>query len=378
MSDPSALRPEHLTVLRLLLERGESSRGELADATGWARNTVAQRLGELVELRWVAEVDEPRTEGAGRPTTRFRMRTEDALVFAASFGQNQLHGALVTLRGEVIATETIPVDLAHGPASSALDCRALLDRLRTEASGRVIVAVVGVASPVDEHHRFVNPVAAPGWFNQDLDAVFRPALELPLLIENDANLMALGSASGERDEALVFVKVAGGIGAGTVLGGRLLRGARGYAGEIGHTPHPGSENVPCACGNRGCVAEVAAVPAIIRHLAERGRSVDGIDGIRELVRHGDPVVVQELRFAGRALGETLVGVITAIAPHRVVLGGKITRIGEHFATGVREALYARSLPALSAHVRIEADADHEHSAVRGAAMLARDRMFPRQ
>lgn len=378
MTDPSALRPEHLTVLRLLLERGDGSRAELAEATGWARNTVAQRLTELVELRWVAEVDGARSEGVGRPTTRFRMRTEDALVFAASFGQDQLHGALVTLRGEMLATETVPVALAQGPAASAQDCRDLLDRLRAQVPGRVVVAVIGVASPVDEHHRFINPVAAPGWFNQDLDAVFRPALELPLLIENDANLMALGTASTGRDDALIFVKVAGGIGAGTVFAGRLLRGAQGYAGEIGHTPLAGHEHVPCACGNQGCVAEIAAVPAIIRHIAEQGREVGGIDGIRDLVRQGDPVVVQELRSAGRALGETLIGVITAIAPQRVVLGGQITRIGEHFATGVREALYARTLPALSAHVRVETDADHEHSAVKGAAALARDRLFPRR
>lgn len=377
-----ALRADHVAILREFLSQGDRSRADLAAATGWARNTVAQRLNELSDAGWVVESHVVAQQGRGRPTARFRLRVESVLVFVASFGQDQLHGALVTLNGAIVGTETVPFSVQQGPEACVAAGRALFDRVREQAevpASSVAIGVVGVASPVDDEHHAINPIELPGWNRFDLAAEFGDELGMRIIVENDANLMALGaSAEDPGAEAVVFVKIAGGIGAGSVVHGRLIRGLRGLAGEIGHTPIARAMELLCRCGNRGCLAEIAAVPAIIRDLAQQGYAIATLDDLHDLAMRGDPVVIAALRQAGRDVGEALIGLATALAPERIVFGGRITQFGDHVTTGVRETLYARALPALTSRIAIETSVDHEQCAMVGAAVVARERLLSPQ
>jgi predicted NBD/HSP70 family sugar kinase len=374
-----ALRADHVVILREFLTHELRSRADLATATGWARNTVAQRLNELADAGWVVESDVVAQEGRGRPTARFRLRVESVLVFVASFGQDQLHGALVTLNGTIVATETVAFSVRQGPEACVAAGRSLFDRLREQAevpASSVAIGVVGVASPVDEEHHAINPIVLPGWHRFDLAAEFGEELGMRVLVENDANLMALGIAAGDPDaEAVVFVKIAGGVGAGSVAHGRLIRGLRGLAGEIGHTPITRAMQLQCPCGNRGCLGEIAAVPAIIRDLVRQGYDISTLDDLQALALGGDAVVIGALRQAGRDVGEALIGLATALAPERIVFGGRITQFGDHVVTGVRETLYTRALPALTSRISIETAPDHEQCAMVGAAVVAREHLL---
>ncbi|MFE5774751.1 ROK family protein [Brachybacterium sp. NPDC056505] len=374
----SSLRPEHRAVLRELFSAPVRSKAELAAATGWARNTIAQRLDELVEAGWVRE--EPAERGGlGRPSARFSLRVDQRLVHVAHFGRDQLDASLVTLHGDVIASRRVPVDLSQGPEAAARTADETLADLRTSVSAAaedIALCVIGMASPVDQRRRAINPVSEPGWFALDIVDTFGEALGLPVLAENDANLMAMGTAArGGRDdpaEAVIFVKVAQGIGAGTVIDGRLRRGMRGLAGELGHVPVPRAAGIPCTCGNEGCLGTIAALGPIVEGLREAGVEIPEHERFWELAAAADPAVVSAIRQAGRDIGQALVGVATAIAPERIVLGGRLATVGQHLTAGVREALFARVLPDMTVGLTVNSCPDHDLAAARGAAMLAQD------
>uniref|UniRef100_A0A942Y9I6 ROK family transcriptional regulator n=1 Tax=Neobacillus citreus TaxID=2833578 RepID=A0A942Y9I6_9BACI len=372
--DVDVIRPEHVVVLRELLANPTMTKAELAGASGWARNTVSQRLAELIDAGWVSEAEDAAQRGLGRPSSLYRFREGRALTFVAEFGQDQLHATLVTLRGRVLAATTVPIDLGGGPDAAARTAADVLARTLDDGRIRrddVAVAVVGVASPVDERHRAINPISAPGWFGADLDATFSSVLDLPVLAENDANLMAVGAARrSAADGVVVFVKVALGIGAGTVVSGRLQRGLLGLAGELGHTPVSRAAGLPCTCGNTGCLNRIAAVEPLVGAARDAGLEIGGFDDFERLAAEADPTVLGLIRQAGRDIGEALVGVATVLAPERVVLGGRLALIGEHLAAGVREALYTRVLPDLTRSLVIESSTDHHRDAVLGAAALA--------
>ena len=112
----------------------------------------------------------------------------------------------------------------------------------------------------------------PGWDHYDVPGHISSALGGPVLVDNDVNLMALGEHATVYPDVqhLIFVKVATGIGAGIISGGRLHRGAQGAAGDLGHVAALNGGDTPCTCGNVGCLEAVASGPAVVRALRESG------------------------------------------------------------------------------------------------------------
>ena len=354
------------------LRSGSRSRAELATSTGWSRNTVAARLAELTEAGWVREDSELQGE-RGRPSLGYVVSPQRLTVYVATFGWDQLHGAICGLDGEILAGEVVPFALT-GPEAAMDATKEQLERLRTHPSIRpvpIAAAVIGLPSPV------ANPVQMATWAHIGaVPADFSERLGLPTVLENDANLMALGLRREHPDaSAFVFVKIATGIGAGIIVAGRLHTGVAGLAGEIGHIPVRSGGDRQCSCGNRGCLADQAAVPALLRKLSSGDRTVHDLAGVQTLVTSGDGEAVAALRSAGRDIGEALVGVVTAIAPEVLVLGGRLTQLGDHLTTGVRESLTRYALPALSSRIRVTTTTKHRTAGLRGGGELAFDRLL---
>jgi predicted NBD/HSP70 family sugar kinase len=194
------------------------------------------------------------------------------------------------------------------------------------------------------------------------------------VVEKDVNMMAVGElgAHAPRSANLMFIKVSTGIGAGMISGGRLHRGEQGAAGDIGHIPVRRRLDVPCRCGNVGCLEATASGPAIAAELSRIGvPAVTGQDVV-ELVRDGDLDAVQLVRQAGRDIGEVLATCVSLFNPSAIVVGGTLAQAGEHLLAGIRENVYARSMPLATRKLTIvQADPDSS-SAIDGAAKLAID------
>ena len=194
-----------------------------------------------------------------------------------------------------------------------------------------------------------------GWQDVDAPGLLRttPALaDLPITVDNEANLAALGElrAGGGPPESFVYVSGEIGIGAGIVLDGALYRGVRGWSGEIGHvTVHPGGR--ACRCGANGCLEQYAGMEAILREA-----------GVGSLDRVGAP-----LGDAGAALGLALAAVVNLLDVDTIVLGGIYAPLLPWLRGAVEAELRDRVLTAYLAPVTLRAAALGPDAAMRGAA-----------
>ncbi|GLU91135.1 sugar kinase [Agromyces sp. NBRC 114283] len=362
-------------LFQLLRDGAPRTRAALAQATGLARSTVAARVDELMRLGLVAPVADAASTG-GRPPSQFALNPSARVVLAADLGASHATLAITDLTGAVLLERSEPIDIAEGPEAVlgwlVETGVAMLRELGRDRSELVAIGI-GIPGPVEHSTgRPVNPPIMPGWNRFDVPGWVQQHLEVPVLVDNDVNIMALGErqAAWPSTDHLMFVKVATGIGAGIISGGLLQRGAQGIAGDIGHVRVSRGAGVPCSCGNQDCLEALASGPAIARSLRERGLDAASGRDVVALVQRGDLDAIQAVRQAGRDIGEVLTASVSLINPSVIAIGGSMARAGEHLIAGVREAVYTRSMPLATEHLQIVQSAAAENAAVLGASMLA--------
>jgi predicted NBD/HSP70 family sugar kinase len=371
MADDSTTAAEHDPLLQLLLDGEPRTRNQLMDLTGLARSTVTGRLELLVAQEFVVPHEAAESTG-GRPPARFRLNPAARLVLAADVGATHLSVALADLTGEILDSTTSSQNIAAGPEAvlTALtdQARALLARHPT---GKLAGIGVGLPGPV-EHltGRPIHPPIMPGWDSYDVVGRLTAEFAGPVLVDNDVNLMALGEHTNQYAEVehLLFVKVATGIGAGLISGGRLHRGAQGAAGDIGHIQALGHAEL-CRCGNTGCLEAVASAAAVAAHLRSVGLQAETSQDVVDLVRAGNPIATQAVRQAGREIGTVLAACVSLLNPSVIVIGGSLSQAGDSLLAGIREAIYARSLPLATTELRVVASRTGQRAAVQGAAAM---------
>ncbi|WP_364403402.1 ROK family transcriptional regulator [Pseudarthrobacter sp. LMD1-1-1.1] len=371
---------DQLQILNLLLDGEPKTRIQLAAATGWARNTVVARLNELIEVGWVTTDDVGGMRG--RPAAFYVLNAQASLLFVANFGLTRLRSALTDLLGRALATEDLEFSIEAGPQEAMRAAAAAKQRLSAQSGTQpdaIVAAAVTLPSPLDHPSGLpLNPASMPGWTQFTVAEGFAAALGVPTSADNDANAMALGvqRLAVPRARNLVCINIEDGVGAGIISSGVLQRGERGLAGEIGHVPSPKAAGRPCDCGNEGCLTQLTSNAAIIRDLRTAGLDVASVEDVTGLSGRGNPEVLQTLREAGRCLGEVLVAVSAVLSPSVIVLTGALT-VGDHIASGVREVIFSRSVPAFVSHLVITTAPDHRECAINGGAALALEALISR-
>lgn len=374
----SALAPSSSSgageLLQLMLDGVPRTRAELISMTGLARSTVAGRVDALLAAGLLAPSGEAASTG-GRPPVRFAFNPDAGVVVGADLGATHSLVALSDLRGRVLVEQGHHIDISSGPRP-VLDQLVDTARALLEGAGRrpEEVAGVGIGVPGPVEHstgRPALPPIMPGWDGFDIPGYVQQSLAAPVLVDNDVNLMALGEhATAYPDvEHLVFVKVATGIGAGVISGGRLHRGAQGSAGDLGHVAAPNGGDAPCTCGNVGCLEAVASGPAIVRGLRARGIEAVDSQGVVTLAKQGDLEAAAAVREAGREIGRVLATCVSLLNPSVIVVGGVMAQASEHLLAGIREIVYGRSLPLATGELQIVASRTGGHAGVIGAATM---------
>ncbi len=361
-------------LLQLLRDETPRTRAELAKLTGLARSTVGARVDALLATGLLAPSGEAASTG-GRPPARFAFNPEARVVIGADIGATHGRVALTDLSGRPIREIGEELDITDGP-EVVLDwlvatTRRLLDDTGRDASDLVGIGI-GLPGPVEHSTgRPMRPPIMPGWDGYDVPSRVRRSFDVPVLVDNDVNIMALGEhATAHPDvEHLLFVKVATGIGAGIISGGRLHRGAVGAAGDLGHVAAPHAPEVLCSCGNLGCLEAVASGPAISKSLKEIGIAAENNADIVALVRGGNVPTAHAVRQAGRTIGEVLATCVSLLNPEVIVIGGSLVQAGESLIAGVREVVYGRSLPLATGGLQIVVASTGVQAAVIGAATM---------
>jgi glucokinase len=264
--------------------------------------------------------------------------------------------------GVVDETGTILEELrVESPATDVPAIEAAIEKLVAELRTRHPIEAVGVgaAGYIDKARAVVLFAPNLAWRDLDLKADLERALDLPVVVENDANAAAWGEfefGAGHDVDDLLLVTVGTGVGGGVVLDGSPYRGAFGVGAEIGHM-RVVPDGILCGCGNRGCFEMYASGSALVREartaarssllaadLLERaGGDADAITGplITEAARAGDTFAVEQLAALGRWLGEGIASLTAVLDPAVVVIGGGVSAADELLLGPTRGAFAAQ-------------------------------------
>ena len=362
-------------LFQLLRDGQPRTRSELADIVGVARSTIVLRLEALMEIGLVAPVEDAVSTG-GRPSSRFALNTGNMVVLGVDIGASHLRLGVMDLSGSTVSAVTEELQVSSGP-ETVLDTVSRLGSALLEEAGRspqdLLAVGVGVPGPVEHRTgRPINPPIMPGWHGFDVPGYLGAHFGVPVLVDNDVNVMSVGEREAAWPDVadLVFLKVATGIGAGIICNGELLRGADGVAGDIGHIRVSGGGDKLCRCGNYGCLEALASGPAVAAKLQDAGLAAQDGRDVVALVNQGNHDAVHAVRQAGRDVGEVLSACLSMINPAVIVVGGSMALTGEHFIAGVREVVYSRTMPLATQHLRIVQSVSGLDAGMRGAGALA--------
>jgi predicted NBD/HSP70 family sugar kinase len=369
------------TVLQLVVHGEATSRADIARRTGLARSTVSQQVELLIGSGLVEEVVTSASV-RGRPPRLLRVRAAAGLLVAVDVDVPATRVAVADLAGNTLAVGVVDRPVDDGPEAVLAG---VVDQVRRSVAGLdapLLQVVVGLPGPVDFVHGYaVRPPIMPGWDGHPVGERLRAALGVPVLVDNDVNLMAVGEADvAGVDPPLLFVRIGAGIGSGLVTGPfQVHRGADGAAGDIGHVRTSARSEVLCRCGKTGCLEATASLRAIAADLGiPEVRGADREHGQRTLaarVAAGDPVAVHRIRQAAAEIGDVVAGLVHFFNPRTLVLGGALSSLRDEVLAGVRASVYENALPLATRKLVITTSQLDGEAVLRGAVALAVQEVF---
>jgi predicted NBD/HSP70 family sugar kinase len=338
----SSVRAHNLAlVLRTVANRADRpSRAAIATVTGLTRATVSALVDDLIAGGLLVGLDPPPRTGAGRPAAGLALSPDGPAGLGLEINVDYLAACVVDLTGTVRHRAV----RASSPSVALSDLSLLAGEVAAAAAGEgLTLAGAALAVPgLVTAEGLVRVAPNLGWQDVDAPAALRavPGLAgLPITVDNEANLAALGELRARGDEP-TFLYVSGevGIGAGIVLDGALYRGGRGWSGEIGHvTVYP--DGRPCRCGANGCLEQYA----------------------------GQDQVADDPALAASALGIALSAVVNLLDLGVIVLGGAYAPVFDRLRPGIEAELRRRVLTAGLSPVTLRPAVLGADAAMRGAA-----------
>ncbi|MFJ9518305.1 ROK family protein [Kitasatospora sp. NPDC101801] len=346
------MRWANLALVLGEIAAGPCSRAAVAGATGLTRAAVSSLVEELLAAGLLTEAGPTAPNGrVGRPGSELTLNPDGPAGIGGEIGVEHLAACVVDLRGEVRSWHRLEIaNRGRSPAAVLADLAELLCRAAEQAGLRPAGLTLAVPGLVGASSGVVVGAANLGWSEVPVAAELRSALRaagaaelaaLPIEVDNEANLGGLAELwlAGRPDD-FCHLSAEAGIGAAIVIGGRLLRGARGFAGELGHlTVWP--DGPPCPCGARGCLEQYAGETAVLRAAGLEGVRGDWVALLAEQAAAGDPEVLAALAGAGSALGIAAAGAVNLLDPQAVVLGGGYAELGDWLLPTMRAELTAR-------------------------------------
>jgi glucokinase-like ROK family protein len=387
-----------VSVLDLVRTGRARTRPTLGRQSGLGRTIITQRVQQLIDSGLLEEGGLGRSTG-GRAPRELRLCADAGHVLVAELGARRIKVAVADLDGVLVERYEADGDITLGPEYTLDRVEGLFrNALATRAGSAPPIWGIGVSAPGPVEFATGRPIAPPimpGWDGYPVRDRLAGAFGVPVWVDNDVNLMALGElrsglAQGERD--VLYIKIGTGIGAGLISGGRLHRGAQGCAGDVGHVAVVDDTAIVCRCGNVGCLealaggaalareATVAAVSGRSPFLAElhgSGRQLDARD-VSTAAEHGDPVSVELLTRSGELVGQMLATLVSFYNPALVIIGGGVAGAGDLPLAAIRQVVYRRSLPLATRNLRITRSPLSSRAGLVGASAMVVDELFSRR
>lgn len=248
--------------------------------------------------------------------------------------------------------------------------RRMREMIMETAEGQVEAVVIGFPGLIDREGRLYHSPNMKAYEGLNLREAFE-GFGVPVLVENDANLYALGegyrgSAQGMRDFCCLTLGT--GVGSGVVVDGRLVKGHMGFASEMGHMTVD-LNGAPCGCGSRGCLEAYCSGQALVRMARERGLEVRSAKDLYDLAEGGSALALEVFAEMGRYLGVGLANIANTFNPEGIVLGGKVAEALPFFVEGAMEAMARYAFPAMARSVKVMKASLGDEAALWGGLVL---------
>ncbi len=311
------------------------------------------------------------------------------IVGAIDLGGTKILSAIVDRRGVVLATDRRHT-VSDGPQAVVADMAGSL-RSACKTAGVTVESLLGVgvsaAGPIDAATGVIAKAPnLPGWHDVPLTSLLREHLQMPILLDNDANAAAVAEhtfGAGRGCTQMIYITISTGIGGGIITDGHLYRGATGAAGEIGHVVLV-PDGPLCGCGQRGCLEALASGTAIAREartaaaagsssalqqFASAGGEITA-EAVATAAKGGDPAAAKIIADAARWLGMGLVVLVHLFNPERIIIGGGASNIGEPLLGPAEAYMRRHAFTTMSAAVQVLPAKYADEAGVIGAAALA--------
>ncbi|MFC9972788.1 ROK family protein [Spirillospora sp. NPDC127200] len=295
-------------------------------------------------------------------------------VLAVDVGGTKLAAGIVDPDGRVLAHDRVATPAGADAEGLWRTLEALLGKLTAEA-GPLAGVGVGCGGPMTWPAAEVSPINIPAWRGFPLRERLRAAYPgLPVRVHNDAVCVAVGEhwrGAGRGRANVLGMVVSTGVGGGLISDGRLIDGASGNAGHIGHVVVD-PDGPPCGCGGHGCLEAVARGPGLVAWAREQGWRADspatGVE-LAEDARHGHPVAAAAMRRAGRALGVAIASAAHLCDLEVVAIGGGLSQAGALLFDPLEEALRRHARMEFARRVSVVPAALGQTAGLVGAAAL---------
>ncbi|MGN6198842.1 ROK family transcriptional regulator [Humibacter sp.] len=339
-------------LLQTLMHDGAMSRADLARESGLTRVTVSDLVSELASEGLISELG-PRTDArVGKPAQLIGLNENAYHVVTLDLSaSDRFTGAIVAIDGRIVHRAEAPLDDASGSDALA-KAIGLARELVKRSTVRLLGIGIGTPGVVDPTGVVLS---APNldWAGLDLAGAFRTEFGVPVHVGNDANAAALAIHTfHEAAPSFMLVEIEHGVGAGLVIGDILVEGSNRNAGEIGHLVVDENGEL-CACGRRGCLEQIVAVPHLRARLGSAGPAT------REAV----------LSEAGRSLGLAIAPIVAALGLDDVVLSGPRDLIEGPLLDSALEIVRSRTLSTVGDGPRMSIANDSHDLVLLGAAVF---------
>lgn len=377
-----------MALVRQVSTQPGLSRAALAEVLQLTKSTVSMLVRELVDEGWLAESALLVTGEVGRRATPLHLDPDRLALLGAELGVDEARVVATNLLGEVLDTRIVSYEDAQDPASCirlvALALVRLARRLGRPGGGgngvrRVLGVGLGLHGAVDEEQGVLRHAPHLGWRDVDVAAQVAlhfagsPLAQLPLSMQNEANVAALGEfefTDQSSTDPLIYLSIGYGVGAGVLVNDRLLTGLRGFAGEVGHAILQAGGPL-CSCGRRGCADALVGLGALLG--AERP-SHAALERLFARVAGAQPDTCAAVDAAGHQLGILLNNLWAGFDPMAIVIGGPALGLGDAFIAPARKVLADYADAAMLAPPAIRTSHFGAQAVAVGAAALVRYRI----
>jgi predicted NBD/HSP70 family sugar kinase len=356
------MRPAEQRIVEYASYSGWVDRVELARALDLPAPTVTTAVRKLLAGGELVAGETTGSGRAGRPRQRLRVAGPAPMTGLVSWSHDRLRLRLLDPSGDLVRElgrdQPVPDTGAHGLSPAVADLVAAAGQVPDRRLAAVVVSVPapflrGTGTPIEHASAEDDPRRFPVRSSAGAERQLSEAHGVPVLLENDANLGAIGELVHGAGAGADFVYVTigrHGFGSGVVVNGRLVRGARGYTGELAHLQmdHDGPL---CTCGGRGCLWMQLRRLSAIDEGAPSATPLDFAE-LPARAEAGDAGAARLLRDVGRTIGRPLAQLCTMLDPHRLVLDGALGPSVDHVVRGIREAFSVDAPPAVADNIDV--------------------------